>query len=181
MEFAEKKVTLKNGKTAILRSPTPEDAEAFLAFFGQAVSETPFLLRSPEEPAMTVEEEAQWIEGVLQSKEQTAIVCLVDGVIAGNCLVSYSPRPKIRHRGRIGIALLREFWGNHIGTLLFEEMIAIAKSWGLFQLELEFIEGNDRARGLYEKMGFQIYGEIPNAIRMPDGTMRKEYQMFRKL
>ena len=41
MEFAEKKITLKNGKTAILRSPTPEDAQAFLAFFAQVVTETP--------------------------------------------------------------------------------------------------------------------------------------------
>lgn len=181
MELTKKEITLKDGTPAILRSPTPEDAEAFLAFFTKAIAETPFLLRSPEEPAMTVEQEASWIEGILRSEEQVAILCLVDGVIAGNCLVSYTPRPKIRHRGRVGIALLREYWGNHIGSILFEEMITIARSWGLLQLELEFIEGNDRARGLYEKMGFRIFGEIPNAIRLPDGRLLKEFQMVRPM
>ena len=181
MNFAEKEITLKSGKKAILRSPVPEDAEAFLAFFAQAVSETPFLLRSPEEPAMTVDAEKEWIDGILQSNEQVAILCLVDGVIAANCVVSYSPRPKIRHRGRIGISVLQEYWGNHIGTVLFEEMISIAKEWGLSQLELEFIDGNDRARGLYEKMGFRIFGDIPNAIRQSDGSLHSEFLMMRAL
>lgn len=181
MEFAEKEITLKNGKTAILRSPAPEDAEAFLTFFNQAAAETPFLLRSPEDPSLTIEAEAQWILDILQSEAQVAILCLVDGKIAGNCLLRFTPKQKVRHRGLVGIALLREYWGNHIGSILFEEMIAIAKTWGLSQLELDFIEGNDRARGLYEKMGFRITGEIPNAIRLPDGTMLKEYQMVRSM
>lgn len=181
MEFAKKEITLKNGKTAILRSPTPEDAEDFLAFFTQAAAETPFLLSSPEDPPLTLEAETQWIQGILQSEAQVAILCLVDGKIAGNCLISFSPKKKVHHRGRIAIALLREYWGNHIGSMLFEEMISIAKGWHLTQLELEFIEGNDRARGLYEKMGFRITGEIPNAIRLSDGTMLKEFQMVRAM
>lgn len=181
MEFAKKEITLKDGTPAILRSPTPEDAEAFLAFFNQAATETPFLLMSPEDPSLTVEAETQWIDGILQSNEQVAILCLVEGKIAGNCLVSYSPKQKIRHRGRVSIALLREYWGKHIGSILFEEMIDIARSWGLLQLELEFIEGNNRAQGLYEKMGFRVTGEIPNAIRQSDGRLCKEFQMMRTL
>lgn len=181
MEFTEKEITLKNGKTAILRSPTLEDAEDFLAFFTQAATETPFLLRSPEDPPLTVEAETQWIQSILQSEAQVVILCLVDGKIAGNCLISFSPKKKIRHRGRVGIALLREYWGNHIGSILFEEMISIARQWNLTQLELEFVEGNERARGLYEKMGFRFTGEIPNAIRLTDGTMLKEFQMVRSM
>lgn len=181
MEFAEKKITLKNGKTAILRSPTPEDAQAFLAFFAQVVTETPFLLTSPEDRPITVKEEASWIQNIFQSEAEALILCVIDGKIAGNCMVSYSPKQKIRHRGRIAIALLREYWGNHIGSILFEEMISIARQWNLTQLELEFVEGNERARRLYEKMGFRITGEIPNAIRLADGTILKEFQMVRNM
>ncbi len=181
MEFPEKEITLKDGKTAILRSLTPADAEAFLAFFTQAASETPFLLASPEDKPMTVEEEAGWIQAICQSETDAAILCLIDGKIAGNCLISFTPRQKIRHRGRIAIALLQAYWGNHIGTALFKEMLSIAKAWNLTQLELEFVEGNERARKLYEKMGFQVIGEIPNAIRLTDGTMLKEFCMIRAL
>lgn len=42
-------------------------------------------------------------------------------------------------------------------------------------------EGNGRARGLYEKMGFHVVGEKPNAVRRKDGTMLKEYSMIREL
>ena len=31
-------------------------------------------------------------------------------------------------------------------------------------MELEFIEGNDRAKCLYEKLGYRVTGELPNAI-----------------
>ena len=68
-----------------------------------------------------------------------------------------------------------------IGTALFEEMIAIAQDWDIMQLELEVFEGNDRAMGLYRKMGFEIVSHVPNAIRMSDGSFRKEFLMLKPL
>ncbi len=65
---------------------------------------------------------------------------------------------------------------------MFQEMIQIAKGWdGVTQLELEFVEGNARARALYEKMGFRIVGVRPDAFRMKDGSLRNEYIMMLKL
>ena len=49
------------------------------------------------------------------------------------------------------------------------------------QIELDFIEGNKRARGLYEKMGFRITGVKPDAIRMKDGSFVNEYMMVKRL
>ena len=61
-------------------------------------------------------------------------------------------------------------------------MIRIAKERPcLRQLELEFIEGNSRARALYEKFGFRIAGVHPDAIRLKDGTMLAEYLMIKSL
>jgi len=48
-------------------------------------------------------------------------------------------------------------------------------------VELEYIEGNVRARNLYEKMGFRIVGIHPDAVRLKDGTLRNEYLMMRKI
>lgn len=86
------------------------------------------------------------------------------------------------HRASVAIAILGEYWNQGIGTRLFEEMIRIAQEReGLLQLELEFIEGNTRARHLYEKMGFRISGVRPNAIRLKDGTLLNEYMMIRRM
>ena len=69
-----------------------------------------------------------------------------------------------------------------IGTKLFGEMIALAKErQGIRQIELDFIEGNSRARSLYEKMGFRITGVKPDAIRKEDGTFVNEYMMVKQL
>ena len=96
------------------------------------------------------------------------------------CIASMSKSIKTKHRARIGIALVREFWNQGIGTMMFREMIRIAEAnENILQLELEFIEGNTRARALYEKMGFRIAGIRPNAIRLKDGTLLNEYYMIR--
>lgn len=49
------------------------------------------------------------------------------------------------------------------------------------EMEREFVEGNERAKRLYEKMGFAIVAEKPNTIRLKDGTMQKEYFMVKYL
>ena len=65
---------------------------------------------------------------------------------------------------------------------MFREMIRIAEeNPDLLQMELEFVEGNIRARALYEKMGFRIAGVHPNAIRLKDGTLLNEYSMIREI
>jgi ribosomal protein S18 acetylase RimI-like enzyme len=88
---------------------------------------------------------------------------------------------KNRHRAAIGIALLQEYWGLGIGTALFRELIAQGEEWGLKQLELEVIEGNERGLALYRKTGFEITGAVPNAIRMPDGSFVREFYMVKPL
>ena len=110
------------------------------------------------------------------------ISCIVDGKIAGNCQISFRTGMKDRHRASVAIALLREFWNLGIGTKMFEEMFRIARERnGVRQIELDFIEGNSRARHLYEKMGFRITGVQPDAIRMKDGTFVNEYMMLKRL
>lgn len=65
---------------------------------------------------------------------------------------------------------------------MFAELIRIAEeNPNLLQIELVFVEGNSRARALYEKMGFKITGVRPNAIRLRDGTLLDEYNMIRKI
>jgi len=82
----------------------------------------------------------------------------------------------------VAIALLKEYWNQGIGTRLFQEMIRIAEeNENILQMELEFVEGNARARALYEKMGFRIVGITPNAIRLKDGTLLNEYYMIREI
>lgn len=48
-------------------------------------------------------------------------------------------------------------------------------------MELEFIEGNERAQRLYEKFGFRVISERPNAFKLKDGTQLSEIYMQKYL
>lgn len=181
MIYEPKEFKLKDGRTALLRSPTAADAAALVEYLKITAEETPFLLRCPEECTMTVEQEEAYLRRSVDIADHVMILCEVDGKIAGNCNLSRMNKLKTRHRGEIGIALVRKYWNLGIGTAMFEEMLRLATEWGIAQLELEVIEGNDRAIALYEKMGFSIVAAKPNAIRLPDGSLLKEYLMIRQL
>lgn len=183
MVFNEKEFILKDGRKAVLRSPDEADAEELLRFIIKASGETDFLLKCPEEYAeYTIEREKSFINGGRCDPNVLMIACIVDGKIAGNCQISFRTGRKERHRASVAIGLRQEFWNLGIGTGMLEELIRTARERdGVRQIELEFIEGNSRARGLYEKMGFRITGVKPDAIRTKDGAFVNEYMMVLRL
>ena len=110
------------------------------------------------------------------------IDCFVDGELAGNCEITFRSGIKLRHRATIGIAILKKYWNLGIGTAMFRELVAAAEARPETMLmELEFIEGNTRARALYEKFGFRIVAVRPNTFRLKDGRMLCEYLMQKEL
>lgn len=175
--------TLKDGRTALIRSPKDDDIQGMLDYLFISSGETEFILRYPEEcTKYTVEGEKALFDSVNSAKNKAMLVCIVDGKVAGNCEISWSTGIKTRHRASVGIALLKEFWNQGIGTRLLQELIAIAEeNEQILQMELDFVEGNSRARALYEKMGFRITGVKPNAVRLKDGTLLNEYSMVREI
>lgn len=174
---------LKDGRTALIRSPKDDDIQGMLDYLYIAAGETDFMISYPEECSKhTVEGEKALFDRMNEADNEAMLVCVVEGKVAGNCQITWSNKMKIRHRASIGIALLSEFWNQGIGTRLLQELIHIAEeNPNITQIELEFIEGNSRARGLYEKMGFRITSMMPNAIRLKDGTLLNEYSMIREI
>ena len=184
MIFAPTTITLKDGRRAILRSPAPKaDAADLVQYLYDTAADTPFVLRTPEEIRYTVEGEERFLQNVADSPNDCMILCEVDGRIAGNCHLSFYPQIKRRHACTVAIALRKAYWGLvGIGTAMFEAMESLARQReGVLQMELEFVEGNVRARGLYEKMGFRIVGVHPDAIRQADGKLYDLVIMQKKL
>lgn len=181
MLFERKEFKLKNGETAVFRSPETGDAAEMLEYLRVCSSETPYIIRYPEEVTETTEQEADFLERIIKSDFQVMIVCTVNGEIAGNCQLIFGNRMKTRHRAEIAIGLMSKYWNLGIGTAMFREMISMAEERGLCQLQLEYIEGNERALRLYNKMGFSTVAEKHDAFRLKDGTFRKEICMVKKL
>lgn len=181
MKYTEKDVQLKKGQTARFRAPRVEDAAELIACMKNVFGETDFLMRYPEEFEVSVEEEEKILRELGESETRLMICCEIDGRIVGNCQLTFHQRIKTAHRVTVAITILKDYWGLGVGTAFFKEMIRISKDKGILQMELGFTEGNERAKALYEKMGFSVVAEMPNAFRLKDGTMLKEYFMVKTL
>lgn len=118
---------------------------------------------------------------VLLTTKEYELTCYVDDAVAGNCEISFRNGIKTSHRATIAIAILKDCWGIGIGSSMFEELVAAAQNCGTEIMELQFIGGNERAKHLYEKFGFRVVSERPNAFKVKDGTYLSEIYMQKYL
>ena len=181
MLYEARRFTLKDGRSAVLRVPEPDDAQEMIRYLKQTAAETEFVLRYPEECSFTPERERELLEQFKRAPNSLMLCCFVEGRLAGNCNLLFNDKRKVRHRASVAIALYKEFWGLGIGTEMFQTMTDIARQRGVRQLELEYIEGNERGRALYEKMGFVRITEHPEAVLLQDGSYRSMIFMTKKL
>ena len=177
MHFESREIVLKNGERALLRQVQPMDAEKMLEFLRETSRESDFLLRYPEENIMGISEEVQFLEGICQSDNKIMLACVIDGSVAGNISLRGNDFRKLRHRGELALAVRKAYWHLGIGRAMLTEAVELARNLGLQYLELDYIDGNARAKGLYESLGFQEISRIPQAYCQPDGTMADAVMM----
>lgn len=182
MHLAPETVSLKNGKTAVFRAAEPDDAPEMIAYLKDTAGETPFLLRYPDEVNFTEEGERSLLQSRSDDPSVVMLNAWVGGRLAGNCtLTPKGARRKLRHRAEIAIAVRRSCWGRGLGSALLNRVLTLAKALGYEQLELEVIDGNDRALRLYERFDFVQTGRTSRAFRYDDGSYRDEIQMVLRL
>lgn len=182
MRIPEKTVKLKNGQTAVLRSPGPEDGKAVLEHLRKTSEETHFMARYPEEIVMTEEEEEAYLEKVRDHEDNFMLAAFLDGELVGNAGIQrVSDLMKYKHRGEFGISVKKKAWNLGLGRTMITEMLLQAKNTGFEQIELTVFEDNQKAKSLYEKMGFFETGRIPGAYKLKDGRYYDEIQMIYKV
>lgn len=182
MNYQEKAVLLKNGRACLLRLAEVDDAEMLVEYLKATAAETRFFQREPEEHIETVEEEAAFIRKVNEAERDLLLLAFVDGRYAGSCgMDSRGSKRRVRHRCSIGISLYQEFCGMGLGTLMLTELLEMARQCGYEQAELEVIDGNAPAMGLYRKLGFEVYGTRPRDVKYKDGTYADACLMVKQL
>lgn len=182
MRFDDRKIILKDGRQCTLCCTTPDYAAEMIDYLKVTATETPFLLRNPDEVTYTVESEKEILNNMLENAGSVMMMALVDGETAGNASISaVGTRRRVRHRCSLAIALKKKFWGLGIGTAMMEYLIELAGKMGYEQMELEVVDGNDRAKALYVKSGFVETGRNKDAMKYDDGTYRDDIIMCRKV
>ena len=146
MEYRET-ITLKDGRTCILRNGTVEDGKAVLDNFILTHEQTDNLLSYPDESDITAEQEAQFLKSKSERIDQVG------------------SKYKVRHRADFGISVDQAYWGLGIGRALLEACIECAKKAGYEQMELSVVAENSRAIDMYEKAGFVEFGRNPRGFK----------------
>ncbi len=161
-----KVITLKDGRSCILRNGTALDGQALLNIFLLTHAQTDYLLSYPDESTMTVEQEAQFLKEKTESLNGIEILAEVDGTVVGSAGIGcVGMKEKLKHRAEFGISVDKAYWGLGIGRALTNACIECARAAGYAQLELEAVAENKNALALYESAGFVEYGRNPKGFR----------------
>jgi len=182
MRFPEREITLKDGRTCVLKPTGPEVAAEMVAYMKITAGETEWLLRYPDEVNFTLEGEQDILGKILDDPGHVMMAAIVDGKVAGNASISgIGNKRKILHRCSLAIALYREYWSLGIGRAMIEYLTQLAKEIGFSQMDLEVVAENTQAQALYRKCGFIETGRRHNALKFDDGSMHDEILMYRDL
>ena len=149
-----------------IRPATPDDAAAFLALRQQIDLETKFMMLEPGERQTTVEQERERIANLLKSDNKQTFLAEDDGQLVGWLWANGGEFRRNHHGVHIVIGIRATHTNQGIGTRLFQACEAWARERGLHRLELTVMTNNHLGIALYKKMGFQIEGTAPDALRV---------------
>jgi RimJ/RimL family protein N-acetyltransferase len=150
----------------IVRPVTVEDAKAFLELRTQVDLETKFMMLEPGERQTTIEQERERLVTLLKSNNKQTFVAEDDGQLIGWLWANGGDFRRNHHSVHIVIGLRAAYTNQGIGTRLFQACEAWARERGLHRLELTVMTHNQLGIALYQKMGFQIEGTAPDALRV---------------
>jgi RimJ/RimL family protein N-acetyltransferase len=154
-------IKLKNGNTAIIRNANKSDAMAMLEYINTISRESDFLTFGEGEFDKTIEQEEGFIDNISTQNNALFIIVEVEGKIVGNLNFSGGARPRIAHTGEFGVSVLKEYWGQGIGTKLVNCLIEWSKQSGVIRkINLRVRSDNYSAIQVYKKLGFNEEGVI---------------------
>lgn len=171
----QRRLIMKDGRTALIRPARMEDAEGLAACNRAVVAAGVGMTRELSQCANTPEEAREQAREFVELAETSAGVALVAevaGEIAGAGMIRRQPRKRIRHVGHIGIGITPAYQGLGLGRAIMEGLIAWARAQpgnAVSRVDLFVFADNTKAIRLYESLGFVEEGRRRRAVRYEDG------------
>jgi len=107
------------------------------------------------------------------------LVAAIDDEVVGVIGLHTSSRPRVNHRGEIGMMVRDDWHGKGVDTAMMRAVIDLADKWlNLARIELTVFTDNESAIALYRKFGFEIEG-THRKYAFRDGDFVDAYAMAR--
>jgi len=145
-----KNVSLKDGKSAVLRPLQPDDEEDFHQLF----------LDIPEHERMFIKHRVQDIQVVrdwcqnIDYGRNLPMIGLIGGKLVGVATLHQQLGGWKRHIGRVSVLVHPGFRGRGLARALIAEILDIARRAGLEKVEAEFIGEQTAAIHMFAMLGF---------------------------
>ncbi len=150
----------------IYRKASALDASALLLHISTVGGETDNLSFGADTFNISPEREAKFIDRFARSCDDVMFVALDGEKVVGNAIVERNKVKRYNHRAEISITVLKDYWGQGIGSELMRMMINFAKSVKIESLYLEVRGDNERAISLYKKFEFEKIGEYKGYFKI---------------
>lgn len=150
---------LRNGDTVIIREAKKDDAKVLIEYVNTISGESDFMTFGPGEFGMTIEQEESFLDNVSRQKNAIYLIVEAGEKIIGSLNFSGGARQRMAHTGEFGVSVLKEYWGNGIGTELIKYLIKWSRESGVIRkINLRVRTDNVSAIRLYKKLGFAEEG-----------------------
>jgi len=109
-------------------------------------------------------------------------VATIDQKVVGTCIIKDNFPDLGSHVANASYMTSPDAGGQGIGRAMAEFSLQEAKRLAYQAMQFNIVvKSNDRAIRLWQKLGFEIKGEIPEAFKHPKDGLTNAYIMWRKL
>lgn len=172
------KIKTKDGKELILRELVAADFDPVADYLAQLATETIFTNQyvgrkmDKEKSLRLYADENNLFLGVFEPS----------GKVVGSCTITIAKPDHIwcNKNAVFGISMLKDYYGQGIGSVMMEKMIDWAYQKGMHLIEGRVRAKNRRAISLYLKYGFEICGLIKETALI-NNEWHDEYIICKRL
>jgi ribosomal protein S18 acetylase RimI-like enzyme len=147
-----------------IREAESRDRDPLFAIYALVVEEGGAFPTEP--PAGEEDFERAW----MREKTAVMVACSGDRVAGSYHLLPNYPG-RASHIANAGYMVHPEFRGEGIGRVLVEHSIAEARRLGFDALMFNLVFESNPARRLYERLGFEAVGRVPEAFEGEDAIV----------
>ncbi len=157
-----------------VRGYRDEDLEAMTAIWNEVIEDGEAF---PQEELLTVDTASEFF-----SAQTHTAVAEEEGKVVGLYILHPNNVGRCGHIANTSYAVSSSCRGRHIGEQLVKDSLIKANEKGFKLMQFNaVVESNIHARHLYERLGFQQIGMIPEGFRMKDGHYENIYLFYHVL
>jgi ribosomal protein S18 acetylase RimI-like enzyme len=161
VDVHEERLTTSGGLHVVLAAAVHEDHRDLHAAFSRLVADDEGYPHAPDRPLSREEFESYWIE---PASHAFVARQLDDGALVGAYTMKPNGVGRAAHVANAGYFVVKEQRNRGLGEALLRHSMKVARAAGYDAMQFNFVFESNPARRLYERLGFEVVGRVPEVI-----------------